>query len=84
MLMHSDLHPSMHPKRFTNDVLWQRECSKRELDRPVFRILEAALKAVFGLIPAGHQAGAKISPCALPAPSDLRLIMFAVRSVKRF
>jgi hypothetical protein len=58
-----------------------RQGSVRECLGQLFRIVGAATKTAFGLIPKGNTGGSNVSPFkVLPVPSDLEAIIRSTRS----
>jgi hypothetical protein len=58
-----------------------RHPSSREVAGQLFRIVGAATKTAFGLVPAGNTGGANVSPFRrMPVPRDLQTLMNAARS----
>ena len=57
-----------------------RRRSPREVAGQVFRIVGAATKTVFGLVPSGNTGGSNIGPLrSLPIPSELQAIIDEAR-----
>ena len=55
--------------------------SSREVAGQLFRVVGAATKTAFGLVPAGNTGGANVSPFrTLPIPADLQILMRATQS----
>jgi hypothetical protein len=58
-----------------------RQPSSREVAGQLFRIVGAATKTAFGLVPAGNTGGANVGPFrTLPIPADLQILMRAAQS----
>ena len=58
-----------------------RQPSSREVAGQLFRVVGAATKTAFGLVPAGNSGGANVSPFrTLPIPADLQILMRAAQS----
>lgn len=58
-----------------------RQPSSREVAGQLFRIVGAATKTAFGLVPAGNTGGSNVSPFrTLPIPADLQILMRAAQS----
>ena len=58
-----------------------RQPSSREVAGQLFRVVGAATKTAFGLVPAGNTGGANVSPFrTLPIPADLQILMRAAQS----
>ena len=58
-----------------------RQPSSREVAGQLFRVVGAATKTAFGLVPAGNTGGANVSPFrTLPIPADLQIPMMAAQS----
>ena len=58
-----------------------RQPSSREVAGQLFRIVGAATKTAFGLVPAGNTGGANVSPFrTLPIPAELQILMRAAQS----
>ena len=58
-----------------------RQPSSREVAGQLFRVVGAATKTAFGLVPAGNTGGANVSPFrTLPIPADLQILMRATQS----
>ncbi|RTE66102.1 DUF3703 domain-containing protein [Amphritea opalescens] len=63
-------------------LVWAvRNRSFREVFGQVFRIVGAATKTVFGLVPSGNTGGANVSPFkAMPTPPDLAALIQKAKS----
>lgn len=60
-----------------------RQRSSREVAGQLFRVVGAATKTAFGLVPAGNTGGANVSPFrALPIPADLQILVRAAQSLR--
>lgn len=73
---------SLHTRTHILMMRWGfRQLSGREVTGQLFRVVGAATKTAFGLVPAGNTGGANVSPFrTLPIPADLQILMRAAQS----